>query len=542
MEKVFASVLSPLEISVAVARTSQSPFPLAVTISEKPQQIAENRRMDYDLENLRKYFDYTSEQKNENFISDETSQDLELEFVFIKLDSTFSKIGKQYFYSKFRTFENSENEFEEYKNHFTKNENDKHFVIKQLSNINNKKDFEIIDLLREEISTNEKYYKYAQFSIISVFLIVICSFFVQKVLLILIPFFVGNLIVHYLNKNYVDYYNGIIFRLQNSLAIAKKVSKITALKTQYEKINLTKIEKNIRFANFESAIVTNEYLSVLWILTEIFRVAFVLEIFSFRKKVKILKSSKSELLKVFEFIGKVDTSITLLNIQEKYKTCKPNFVNNKQINFQNIYHPFIENCVKNSLELDNKSIIITGSNMSGKTSFVRNIAINVLFAQNFGFCFADSFSAPKMKIFSSISIHDDTSENKSYYLEEVLRIKTFLEDRNDFALILIDEIFKGTNTKERIAISKAVLENLNNEKNIVFVTTHDLEIAQFLKNKNYELYYFDEEVDKNHLSFPYKLKLGINNKTNAIKILEMYNYSEKIIENAKKLVENNGYS
>lgn len=179
--------------------------------------------------------------------------------------------------------------------------------------------------------------------------------------------------------------------------------------------------------------------------------------------------------------------------------------------------------------------------MSGKTSFMRSVAINVVFAQNFGFCFADFYSGPKMKIYSSISVHDDISENKSYYLEEVLRIKKFLEDRNQFALILIDEIFKGTNTKERIAISKSVLQNLNNEKNIVFVTTHDLEIAMFLKDNNYELFYFDEEVNNNQLSFPYKLKNGINEKTNAIRILEMYDYPKNIVENAKNLVEKNGY-
>ena len=122
-----------------------------------------------------------------------------------------------------------------------------------------------------------------------------------------------------------------------------------------------------------------------------------------------------------------------------------------------------------------------------------------------------------------------------------MRIKKFLEDRNQFALILIDEIFKGTNTKERIAISKSVLQNLNNEKNIVFVTTHDLEIAMFLKDNNYELFYFDEEVNNNQLSFPYKLKNGINEKTNAIRILEMYDYPKNIVENAKNLVEKNGY-
>ena len=136
---------------------------------------------------------------------------------------------------------------------------------------------------------------------------------------------------------------------------------------------------------------------------------------------------------------------------------------------------------------------------------------------------------------SSISVNDDISENKSYYLEEVLRIKDFLKERTGFSLILIDEIFKGTNTKERIAISKAVLQNLNTSENIVFITTHDLEIANFLRNQHYDLYYFDEDIKENELYFPYQLKRGINNKTNAIKILEMYDYPKNIVNLANKL-------
>jgi len=84
-----------------------------------------------------------------------------------------------------------------------------------------------------------------------------------------------------------------------------------------------------------------------------------LEIFSFRKKVNALEVSRKELLKMFEFIGKTDTSINLLKIQEDYNICKPIFVEEKKLRLTNIYHPFIENCVQNSLELQNESIAIT---------------------------------------------------------------------------------------------------------------------------------------------------------------------------------------
>ena len=497
--------------------------------------------MDYDFNLLKKYFDFVIDNKIVRSLSNETAEDLELDLTFFKLDNTVSIIGKQYFFAKLRSIDNDNKEFDTYTEFFKNNPKEKEFALTQLSQLSNKRDFDIIDLLKDKIYSNDKYYKYAQFSLFSLILILITGFFIPKIFLLTIPLIAVNMVIHYLNKNYVDYYNSIIFRLQKALSVSEKIGRITVLKDEYDKINLKPIKKVMRFANFEVAIASNEYLSILWIFVEIFRIIFLQEIFSFRKRINVLENSKSELLKMLELIGKTDTAINLLKIQENYRICTPVFVDNKSLKFTNFYHPFIDNCVENSLELQNKSIAITGSNMSGKTSFIRSVAINVIFAQNFGFCFADFYSAPKMEIYSSISVHDDISQSKSYYLEEVLRIKEFLKEKDEIALILIDEIFKGTNTKERIAISKSVLQSLNNDKNIVFVTTHDLEIATFLQDNNYELYFFDEDVTESQLSFPYKLKRGINSKTNAIRILEMYNYPKNIVEKAKNYVKSNGY-
>ena len=491
----------------------------------------------YNINLLNKYFDYLKKTKKDiGFLSEKTVADLEIELLFNKLNNCNSKIGEQYFFALLKVNKNFNllkiNSLYQY---FKNNEKDRLQVNKELQKINNIRDYDIIDLIEQEIFINDKYYKYAQFSLFSTILIILSSFFIPKMVLLLIPFFIGNLIFHYLNKNFVEYYNSIIFRLQTILSVSEKLKQIPILKNELDKINTKKIKNNLAFAYFEKALVTNEYLSILWVVIEIFKIIFLVEIFTFRKKAEILNNSKEELLKLYEAIGFIDTSINVFEIRKNYKTCEPIFVDNKEIRINNIYHPFIENCIENSFELKDKSMVITGSNMSGKTSFMRKIATNTIFAQNFGFCFADYFSIPRVQILSSISVNDDISENKSYYLEEVLRIKDFLKERTGFSLILIDEIFKGTNTKERIAISKAVLQNLNTSENIVFITTHDLEIANFLRNQHYDLYYFDEDIKENELYFPYQLKRGINNKTNAIKILEMYDYPKNIVNLANKL-------
>jgi DNA mismatch repair ATPase MutS len=101
-------------------------------------------------------------------------------------------------------------------------------------------------------------------------------------------------------------------------------------------------------------------------------------------------------------------------------------------------------------------------------------------------------------------------------------------------LFLLDEIFKGTNTIERISAGKAVLSYLTNNDNVVFVSTHDIELADLLKEE-YDLYHFSEKVDNKTVDFDYKLKEGKLKNRNAIKILQMNDYPESVIREAIEL-------
>jgi len=171
--------------------------------------------------------------------------------------------------------------------------------------------------------------------------------------------------------------------------------------------------------------------------------------------------------------------------------------------------------------------------MSGKTSFIRTIGINTITGQTINTCFADEFSLSKMNIFSAIRISDDLMNDKSYYFEEVLTIKAMIDSSTNGKtnLFLLDEIFKGTNTIERISAGKAVLSALSKENNIVFVSTHDIELADLLKNE-YELYHFSEIVDHKSVDFDYKLKEGKLKDRNAIRILQINDYPEELIQEA----------
>jgi DNA mismatch repair ATPase MutS len=274
---------------------------------------------------------------------------------------------------------------------------------------------------------------------------------------------------------------------------------------------------------------------LVWGFFELFKVVFLLEPLFVFGILKQLDTKRQEIEDLFIFVGQIDCLISIASLRKGLpKTCTPNVIDEqKTILAKNIYHPLIHNCIENNIYTNHQSILLTGSNMSGKTSFIRTIGINVITGLTINTCFAEEFTMPRMRVFSAIRISDDLINERSYYFEEVLTIKEMIDasENNDSNLFLLDEIFKGTNTIERISAGKAVLSSLAKNNNIVFVSTHDIELADLLKHE-YKLYHFSEKIDNKTVDFDYKLKDGKLQNRNAIRILQLNNYPENIISEA----------
>lgn len=189
--------------------------------------------------------------------------------------------------------------------------------------------------------------------------------------------------------------------------------------------------------------------------------------------------------------------------------------------FTDIRHPLIteEKCVPNSFEFVNTNII-TGSNMSGKTTFMRSIGVNyLLFLAGSSVC-ATSFKSPIARLFTSMKVVDDVNNNISTFYGEILRVKDICNyiKENKPMVVLVDEIFKGTNTKDRITGATAFVEKLINANVKAIITTHDSELCSIKGVKNY---YFLEHYENDKIAFDYKIRDGISNTRNAIYLLKM---------------------
>jgi DNA mismatch repair ATPase MutS len=131
-------------------------------------------------------------------------------------------------------------------------------------------------------------------------------------------------------------------------------------------------------------------------------------------------------------------------------------------------------------------------------------------------------------------------DGKSYYFEEVNIIGSLIEasEKPFQNLFIIDEVFKGTNTIERVAAAKAILTFLNKNENIILVSSHDIELVELLHTE-FELYHFVENIENEKLVFDHQLKPGALKSRNAIKILSLSNYPAEIIEEANRIANKN---
>lgn len=193
---------------------------------------------------------------------------------------------------------------------------------------------------------------------------------------------------------------------------------------------------------------------------------------------------------------------------------------------QELGHPFIhyEKRVLNDVTIKGVDII-TGSNMSGKTTLLRTVGINLVLAYAGAPVCAESMSVSLMSLYTSMRNNDDLSEGVSTFYAELLRIKqivSFSREQKEM-IFLIDEIFKGTNSKDRIDGAKIVLRGLNKPWAIGLISTHDYELCDLEKEdtKRFSNHHFTESYINDQIYFDYKLHQGRCRTSNARYLMKM---------------------
>jgi len=502
----------------------------------------------YNWGQIRGYHDYLKRSSSNYQIDDDTWDDLNLADIYSKIDHTVSPIGQQVLYDMLRSPLFDAEELEKRKE-FVEIFQAENFRIElqlKLNNLNNTLIGRLPNLLFNALPQIPKWYN----ALLLVPFLVLCCIvlgFVNPIFFFglgIVP--VLNMIVQYIVGKRIRRYtlalSGISPLLTQTEAICKLDSNWqnplgpigNSIRSQSQK--LSKLNRRVHTYLHDGN--HNSLGGLFW---DYLNILLLLKINMFTLSVKSIAQNKDSLKKLYHNIGYIDAMLAVSSFKSSLSEyCYPKINNaNTQLNYNEAYHPLLDEPVANSINIGQKGILVTGSNMSGKTTFLKTIGVNQLFAQTFNFCFADQASLSFCNIITSMRREDNLQEGKSFYLGEVDRVKKLIdlasnsEYRN---LFLLDEIFRGTNTIERISASLEVLKWLRNKSNFVLASTHDLELVDLL-GKNYEFYHFIETVRGESMRFDYKIKEGHSSTRNAIKLLAINNYPDEIVRNALKTAE-----
>lgn len=502
-----------------------------------------------DFLHIEKLYKFSLERKiPEFYIDDITWKDLNMDTVFEKIDHTSSLPGMQYLYNILRNPIFNGEVLEERNEIISSLQNQKEIsqeIQYPLSLLGKKEGKDIFKYFKNGINIDSRpaiIYKLLSYMPY----VAIAMFFINpsKALFTTIMTIMLNTTAYQLNKKKIYEDMDTFLYLGGLIKSADNITKIDTngidlnqegLKELVKKIGT--VRKNIAKINYNES-----FGSDAEILIHYYNMVFLKEPNVFFKTVKLANKYREEFFQVYNLIGKIDAYISIASYKDGldyYREVKLIEENTDfYLSAEELYHPLLDQPVTYSFELNNMGALVTGSNASGKSTFLRTIGINSLFAQTFYFTLAKEYKSSYFKLLTSIGTTDNIVEGDSYYMAEAKSLKRILDslDPNQPVLCILDEIFRGTNTAERISAAKEALNYMINRNACVIAATHDLELTT-LVNTRYNNYHFREIIEENDIKFDYILRDGPCTTRNAIAILKHLGYPREIHEKAMEMAE-----
>ena len=476
-------------------------------------------------------------------VDDITWNDLDMDNIFMLMNQTQTAMGEEYLYSLLRKPLYDEAKLKERDDliEFFQREQKTRFEVQKsigkLGKLSSISIYEYINRVKElEERDSKKHIAYA----IGFVLSFLSIFFLFPFGVFLFLFMLANNVTKYYKakaeiENYFSVFSYVL-RMMDSVKSLNKVESeklkpyLDPLKDSYHALR--------KFQAGAGVVVSRKAVGGLAdMILDYVRMFMHFDIIKFNSMLRELRVHNDELMLLFETIGFLDSMIAIGSFREwlQHDYTKPELVHSEKpfLNVNDVYHPMISNPVRNSIR-EKQCVLITGSNASGKSTFIKTIAMNQILCQTVYMSLSKHHCSSYFRIFSSMALRDDLSNNESYYIVEIKSLKRMLDQANQKIpmLCFVDEVLRGTNTLERIAASSQILVNFAKTNSICFAATHDIELTYILENY-YSNYHFQEEFHDDTISFNYLLREGRSTTKNAINLLKVMGYEDDIIKEAK---------
>lgn len=506
-------------------------------------QVPEREYETGDIERISLYF---RRKQSQGFcIDDITWNDLDMDRIFMLVNQTVSSPGEDVLYDMMRRPLFSEEEVQEREKliSFFAEETEKREKLQYLlSSVGKTR----LGSLSETVLAISKAPRVNTKIHIFMLILLLLALFIAVPASPLYGFFlflvlgVVNMMIYYASKDYklIEMYLDSFVSLLRMLSAADKMETVDWEQTRKQMDAIRDGKK--AFAGLRKKAVfltgkndgTGDFLQAI---LDYVRMVFHVDILAYNSILREVGNKTDKIIEMIDNMGELDAAISIASFREILPLkCRPIFTSGQEVclKTEDLYHPLISEPVANSITARG-GVLVTGSNASGKSTFLKNIAINSILAQTICTCTAASYRAPFLKVMTSMALRDDLSGGESYFIVEIKSLKRILDEsrKKEPLLCIIDEVLRGTNTIERIAASSRILKELGRPHVLSFAATHDIELSYIL-NGIYENYHFEEEVLEKEVVFNYLLKPGRATTRNAIRLLEMLGYDEALVEDA----------
>lgn len=346
-------------------------------------------------------------------------------------------------------------------------------------------------------------------------------------------FVVSEMVLYFYNKTKIEFNLFSLLYADRVLYCAKKICK-----SEYKNPIFKELKEC--FAPFSSICgrfsgMINKANSEMNFIVDYLKIFTLHDINFYNRAVGKLEEHRDKFLRLYEIIGTIDNAACVLSVRRNLECCLPTITDEIKIEAEKIYHLLIDNPISNSVTILGDTMI-TGSNASGKSSFIKALAVNCVLAQSINTCTAKSLTIPSALVISSMAVSDSISNGDSYFVAEIKSLKRIVEMSDKcVCLCFIDEILKGTNTIERIAASAGVLSGLHKKQGIVITATHDMELTEIMTG--FENYFFTECFNDDGLYFDYRIRSGAADTGNALILMEQLGFDSEICERAGKMAQ-----
>lgn len=509
---------------------------------------------EYKVERFVRIPSFFERHPREGQLDDITWNDLGMDELFKRMNYTLSASGEEYLYYTLRTLKYSEEElkhFDDVVEFFGTHADERvklQLLAKQLGHTGKYSLYDYLDNLNtlgERSNRKSLLLDLLYLPLIGILFLPLgdgLNFSIGIMGMVLLTIY--NIMTYFKEKGEIDPYITSFAYVLRLLKVSEDIRKIPVKPCTDEWENLKNAEKSLYSMRRNSYWVMSPFRNntngnFLEIGMDYIRMVFHVDLMKFNSMLRVIREHVEDVDTIVCVIGYLETAISVWAFRESLHNgwCKPEFTEENLIVMQEGYHPLLEKPVKNSIETG-RGVLLTGSNASGKSTFLKTVAINAILGQTIHTCAATSFCSQMYQVYSSMSLRDDMDSGESYYIVEIKALKRIIDavKGNKKILCFVDEVLRGTNTIERIAASSQILKSLASSGIQCFAATHDIELTDILKD-DYDNYHFEEDVRDGDVFFNFCLMPGKATTRNAIRLLELMGYEPEIIREATNRAE-----